>query len=155
MVLIHPFFTKGVILGHDTHWHLLVSQENLYHFNNGDLWSLWLSRVNSGFGAFNLYPPLFSVLVLVASMFTDGEVTRQTLGYAVGFCIIAAAFSSFTLFRYFSGYSVSVLGSFLYVSSPYLYAINFFERGALAEAAASIFYPLFFLGILNLKADSR
>lgn len=47
-IFVYPLVTKGVILGHDTHWHLLIAGENLYHFKNGDEWSLWLSRVNGG-----------------------------------------------------------------------------------------------------------
>ena len=145
-LLIYPLVTKGVIFGHDAHWHLLMAQENQYHFNAGHGWSFWLSRVNGGFGSFNLYPPLFSYITIFSSLFTDGEVTRLTLGYSVAIVLFMTGVSSFLLFNALSSFKPAIICSILYVAAPYLYGIGVFERGALAEVTALAIYPIVLLG---------
>lgn len=106
-----------------------------------------------GFGSFNLYPPFFSIMAIGASFFTNNEITRLTLGYAISFVLLLSGVSSFIFFKNISSFKVALLCSFLYTLSPYLYGINVFERGALAESSAFIFYPLVLLGFYKLLSQ--
>lgn len=148
--LLLPLIYLGLPVGHDPGFYFVSYNGFKSSLGDGYLYPRWLNNVNNGFGGANFYfyPPL-----LFFSIFFLDAVTFFTLKPDVLFMITA-----FLLF-FFSGISfyvfakqrasnlIAFAGSLIYMSLPYHYGIELFDRFALAEFASYIFIPLIFYGL--------
>jgi hypothetical protein len=106
----------------------------------------WVGTTNRGFGApvFLIYPPLSYYLVAACSLATSSVVEAMRLAL-----IVAAFLSGLSFFLAARGMGSELgaaFGAALYVLLPY-HALDLYERFALAEYTAFVWFPLLFWAV--------
>lgn len=146
---VRALLGKGYFTSHDG-WHQVV---RLHYFDQsikaGRFPPDYVRNLYNGYGyplfIFNYHMPWFIAepfMLLGINVFDSIKIT-----YLAGY--IASALSMYFLLRSEFGKLASVIGSVLYIWTPYRFS-NIFVRGSIGEATIFIFLPLYFYALIRL-----
>lgn len=140
---------KALPMGSDVSYHAQWAQGFVEALGDGSLYPRWISETNRGFGApiFVFYPPL-SYYAVAAAWLATGEILsalRVTLAAAA----FLAGLSFWLAARRMASEPGATVGAVLYILLPY-HVLDLYERFALAEFCAFVWFPLLFLAVWRL-----
>jgi len=152
---IKSLFHSGFYTSHDGRHQII----RLKHFHqgllDGQLPVRWAGNALAGFGY-----PLFVFTYRLPFWLAEGwYLVSGNLGGAIKFVFIITYLASGLSMYWFSkklwsSKLAGFLSGFLYLWAPYRF-LNIFVRAALGEAVTFVFIPLVFLGLLNLRKNSK
>ena len=156
LILTSALLVDGIPSGHDINAHLARTVGMSKEISEGQFPPLVVSNYANGFGySWNLfYPPLAPYLMAVFQLFVGSYV--NALKVLIMLCMVIAGLAMFKLIEDITeNKNVSLLGSIIYMCSPYIIT-DIFIRMAVGEILAYAFLPVLFLGIHNLfQKDGR
>jgi len=133
----------------DVSYHAQWARGFIDALRDGAAYPRWVSDTNRGFGApiFVVYPPLPYYAVAAVSLVSPNlvEALRWTLivaSFLSGIAFLLAA-------RDFASEAAAAAGAALYVLLPY-HAVDLYDRFALAEFLAFLWFPPLFLAVGRL-----
>ena len=143
-----PGIWNGVIFGHDTLSHLVMSRNFAEQFWQGNVYPRWLWQLNAGFGSpvFHYYGPVpFYIIACLKPLWnSDPEGWRQ-LGFAASLALILSGFSSYAWLKSVAGKNAALAGALLYMAAPYHLSVDFYQRFAYGELWSFVWMPLLLL----------
>lgn len=143
---ILPLFKSGFIITDDGGWMIIRLSAFYDTLRDGQFPARFLERINFGYGypvSNFLYPGylyLGSVIHILGFSFID------TVKILFGSSLILSGIFSFIWLRRLFGNLDSLLGSLVFVYSPY-HLFDIYKRGSLGEALSISIIPLAFYGI--------
>jgi SAM-dependent methyltransferase len=143
-----PGIWTGVIFGHDTLSHLVMSRNFSTQFWLGDIYPRWLWQLNAGFGSpvFHYYGPVpFYVMACLKPLWSNDPEGWHQLAWAASLAMILSGFTAYAWLKNIAGKNAALVGSVLYMSAPYHLSIDFYQRFAFGELWSFVWMPLVLL----------
>ena len=154
-----PGIWSGLIFGHDTLSHLLMSRNFSNQFWSGDIYPRWLWQLNAGFGSpvFHFYGPVpFYVAACLKPLFSNDPEGWHQIGLAASMALILSGFSAYAWLRNISGEKAALAGAVLYMVVPYHLSIDFYQRFSFGELWGFVWMPLILLFVRGIaKHDNK
>ena len=143
LVVCLPLAVRGLMLGHDTPWHLAIQAAFQEQLRAGEWYPRWLQSLNAGLGAplMFVYAPL-PYLVAAVPHLLWGTGPGAGLAFSYGVATVAAALAMFAWLRETLDDKAAAVGAALYAVMPYHLLIDLYMRGALGEYWGFVFMPL-------------
>ncbi len=141
-----PFIHTGFIATDDGSW-LIIRLSAFYDsFRDGQFPVRFVERINFGYGypVSNFLYPGYLYIGSVIHFVGFGFI--ESVKILFGLSIVFSAFFSYIWFRRLFGKIDSLVGSFVYLYTPY-HLFDMYKRGSLGEALSISVLPLAFYGI--------
>lgn len=150
-IAIVPLAFKGTSCGQDFDFHLESWMEAARAWHEGILYPHWVASANyqTGEPRFVFYPPLSWTLGAILGTILPW--TWTPVAYTA-ICLLAMGAAFYKMAREWVPIADAAIGACLYILSPYI-SFVIYERSALAELLAAIWFPLLVLFALRRRSS--
>lgn len=150
-ITLVPLAAKGTSCGQDFDFHLESWMEAARSWRQGVLYPHWVASANyqTGEPRFVFYPPLSWTLGAILGTILPW--TWTPIAYTA-ICLLAMGAAFFKMAREWMPAARAALGACLYILSPYIFFV-IYERSALAELLAAVWFPLLLLFALRKQSS--
>lgn len=153
VLLSSPLFYKGFFIAHDINCHMFKTVGTVKALLDGQIPPLVGPDLANGFGyAWNIfYSPLSAYIPALFKIFLPTFIGSMKL-----FIFLTIFISGITMF-YFAldvtrSKNLALLAAIFYITAPYRLQ-DIYIRGAMGEALAFVFIPIFFHGLFSLLSE--
>ncbi|HHV65420.1 MAG TPA: hypothetical protein GXX46_10170 [Peptococcaceae bacterium] len=150
ILLVSPLFSRGFFTAHDIHCHMFKTVATVEALLEGQLPPLIGPSLANGFGyAWNIfYAPLSAYIPAFLKIFIPTFIGSMKL-----FIFLTLFLSGITMYFFALDISrssrIALLAAAFYLTAPYRLE-DIYIRGAMGEALAFVFFPIFFQGLYRL-----
>jgi uncharacterized membrane protein len=150
ILLATPLFSRGFFTAHDIHCHMFKTVATVEALLDGQLPPLVGPSLANGFGyAWNIfYAPLSAYIPAFLKIFIPTFIDSMKL-----FIFLTLFLSGITMYCFALDISrssrIAFLAAAFYLTAPYRLE-DIYIRGAMGEALAFVFFPVFFQGLYSL-----
>ena len=150
-IALVPLAIRGNSCGQDLDFHFESWMSVVHHWHQGVLYPHWIASANYGAGEprFVFYPPLSWALGGLLCVLLPWNLAPFAF---IFICLLAIAAACYRMAREWLPPATSALAACLYVTNPYILFV-IYERSALAELFAAVWFPLLILYSLRRKSS--
>jgi hypothetical protein len=159
LALCTPVLLFGFpLLGEDAAYHYVWYRDFSTQVTNGEFYPRWLPNLNNGLGSpvFYFYPPLTYYITTLVQVILPFEVSVwHYLGVSAAIGMVLSGIFSYIWLKNMTGPVAALLGSLIYMLSPYHLGIDLFKRGAFGEFWAFVWMPLILYFVTRIEGNRR
>jgi hypothetical protein len=140
----------------DTFWHFIYIEGFFRDLAAGEVYPRWIADADGGLGAatFYFYGPMAYYITSAVALVTGARDGLTMLAASTPLFLIGSGLTAFIWLRVFLPVSPALVGAALYIAAPYHLMIDYWMRGAFAEAAAYIWVPLIFRAVEDFRVGA-
>ncbi len=134
-------------IGFDYEYQFLTYEAFRQQLNEGELYPRWFKDINGGFGGANFffYPPLYYYTqYLIDSLSAFNLSIPDLMSVTSTFILFLSGVSLYFYASRTTSRNISLIAALCYISLPYHFWFDLYERNGLSEFAAYIWMPLIF-----------